>query len=322
MTELKGHLAHLAPRQREEIERRIESGTESMRRIAQDMGVAPSTISRSHMRYLTTGDLVEHLSGGHASSYDDDDMYRLECLIDQHRSATAFTLRTLMGTSAPSVSLQTIDTYRHVLGYTRRKPVIWHIDTERSAKQRDAWVLEHKHADHTKWVYMDESTLCLRDTGDYVWVKAGEAAPPQEIRHLRCHVSVWGAVWNDGAVFSLYTGHLNSASYIELLNTHLTPHKQGFHRRTILHDRASYHKSKETTAWFNEQGFDILLMPPHSPQFNAIERVWGWLKRKVRQRRPFDHVALQMAMREAWEQLPQSVIQTFINEAHENIVAH
>jgi transposase len=321
MTELKGHLAHLSPRQREEIVRRAATGEESMHHIAADMHVAPSTVSRTVERYLTTGELVEHPRGGHTAAYDDDDFYHLECLIDQHRSASASMLHALMPPSSPPVSIHTIDMYRLVLGYTRRRPQIWHIDTERTARLRAEWVAEHRDADHTKWVYMDESTLCLRDTGEWVWVKRGEETPAHEIRHLRCHVNVWGAVWDEGAVFSFYTGHLKSADYIQLLDTHLTPYTRQLHRRTLLHNGASYHKSAEAKQWFADQHLDILLMPPHSPQFNAIEGVWGWLKRKVRESSPFDHEALQTAMREAWESLPQHAVQGFIRHAHDAILS-
>jgi transposase len=187
MTDLKGHDAHLSPRQREEIVNRAASGEESARHIAADMHLAPSTVTRTIERFNATGDLVEHLSGGHAASYDDDDLYRLECLIDQHRSATASTLLQLMGTSSPPVCTHTIDAYRRALSYTHRKPAVWHIDTECTTHQRDEWVTQHKHDDHSKWVYMDESTLCLRDTGEWVWVKSGEETSVHEIRHLCCH---------------------------------------------------------------------------------------------------------------------------------------
>jgi transposase len=228
---------------------------------------------------------------------------------------------TLMPSSAPPVTVRTIEIYRHVLGYTRRKPPIWHIDTERTARLRAEWVAQYKDADHLKWVYMDESTLCLRDTGEYVWVKRGDETPPHEIRHLRCHVNVWGAVWDNGAVFDFYTGYLNSDAYINILNTHLSQHKHHFVGRTLLHDRAPSHTSGNTKSWCDEQGLDMLCLPPHSPQFNAIEGVWGWLKRKVRQQHPSDHTALQTAMREAWKALPQSVVQGFIRNAHDHIIA-
>jgi Helix-turn-helix domain len=79
MTQLPGHLAHLSPRQREEIVRRVEGGEESMRAIASAMGLNESTVSRTYKRWCESGDVVEHLAGGHTSAYDDDDLYQLPC---------------------------------------------------------------------------------------------------------------------------------------------------------------------------------------------------------------------------------------------------
>jgi transposase len=322
MTQLPGHLAHLSPRQREEIVRRVEGGEESMRAIASAMGLNESTVSRTYKRWCESGDVVEHLAGGHTSAYDDDDLYQLECLIDAHRSASADTLHALMPSSAPHVTAHTIAAYRRALGYTRRRPAVWQIDTERTAERRAAWVREHRAADHTQWVYMDESTLCLRDTGDYVWVRQGEPTPLHEIEQLRCHVNVWGAVWSQSAVFCFYTGHLDSATYIEVLKTQLLPHRRQIRRHTLVHDGATSHRAKATKEWCVQEDLDLLLLPPHSPQFNAIERVWGWLKRKVRQAEPRDHAALAVAMQKAWEALPQNDVVAFIKEAHNNLIAH
>jgi transposase len=250
MTSLSGHLAHLAPRQREEIIRRVESGQESMRKIAASMGVAPSTVSRTIHHYYETGEIVEHPSGGPHPAYDDDDLYHLDCLIDQHPSATAATLHRLMGSSAPPVDVRTIESYRHALDYTRRKPAVWVIDTERTAALRAAWVTEHKEEDHSRWVYMDESTLCLRHTGDWVWVKRGQPTPRHEIAGLKCHVNVWGAAWNDGAVFCFYTGYLNSSSYTDILDTHLSRHKRHLRHRTFISDGVGFHGTEEVQRWF------------------------------------------------------------------------
>jgi transposase len=322
MTSLAGHHAHLAPRQREEIVRRVEAGEESMRTIAAALGVSESTVSKTYKKWCETGSLVEHLTGGHSSVYDDDDFYHLDCLINQHPSATAETLHALMPSTSPTVSTHTIDMYRLVLGYTHRKPAVWEFDSERTARLRAEWLAEHRAADHTQWVYMDESTLCLRDTGEWVWVKQGEETPVHEIHHLRCHVNVWGAVWSQGSVFSFYSGHLKAVDYIDLLKTHLLPHKRQIGRRIVVHDRATTHTAKATKQWCAQQDLEILLLPPHSPQFNAIERVWGWLKREVRKIGPEDHGSLEEALRQAQHALPQDVVRSFIKEARDNIVAY
>jgi transposase len=172
MTHLTGHDAHLSPRQREQIVMLHARGDLSQRDIAARVGVDQSTVSRTLSHFAATGDLHEHLAGGRPTTYDDDDLYRLDCVISQHPNATADALLLLMGTSAPQVTSRTIANYRHVLDYTRRRPAEWEVDTARTIALRAAWLADHKEDDHLKWVYMDESTLCLRHSGDFVWVKA------------------------------------------------------------------------------------------------------------------------------------------------------
>ena len=90
---------------------------------------------------------------------------------------------------------------------------------------------------------MDESTLVLRDTGVYVWVRRGESTPEKEITSLRAAVHVWGAIWNEGAVFAQYSGHLSGEKYIEILEENLLRHRREFKGKTFLHDQASFHRS-------------------------------------------------------------------------------
>jgi hypothetical protein len=59
-------------------------------------------------------------------------------------------------------------------------------------------------------------------------------------------------------------------------------------RRCILvMDRAGWHTSRELKVPPNIR---IVLLPPHSPELNPVERLWQWLKLRVRSRkRPKRH---------------------------------
>ena len=77
-------------------------------------------------------------------TYDDDDLYRLDYIINQHSNAAADGLQQLMGSSAPQVTSRTISNYRLVLDYTRTRPAAWEVDTERTIRLRNAWLTDHK----------------------------------------------------------------------------------------------------------------------------------------------------------------------------------
>lgn len=315
------HVGHLSPRTRAQIIHMVECDHVSQRGVAAVFGVSQPAVSKLIRRYRETGDLVEHHGGGRIRSYDDLHMHYIDYLILSNPSATAWALKLLMPPGTPDVTERTIRNYRHQLGFTARSPGISVIDTEKQLRERRLFALKHRFDDMFSWVYMDESTMCLRDTGDVVWVKRGQPTPPHQIAGLRCSVHLWGAVWNEDSVFSFYTGSLTAAAYLALITPHLTPHLAVFQRKVIVHDRASWHSDRLVRPWFIANGLQLLRLPPHSPQFNAIEGCWSWIKRQVRQMGPTDHISLEHDMKHAYELLRLDTIQAQIQHSQDQLRA-
>ena len=48
----------------------------------------------------------------------------------------------------------------------------------------------------------------------------------------------------------------------------------------FVHDNAPYHKAPEVQEWLSYYGhrFHLCLLPPYSPEFNAIEPVWHYVR--------------------------------------------
>ena len=49
-------------------------------------------------------------------------------------------------------------------------------------------------------------------------------------------------------------------------------------------DNASWHKTLKVQEYCENNNITLLFLPPYSPQFNPIERIWSFLKSKIRQR--------------------------------------
>ena len=100
------------------------------------------------------------------------------------------------------------------------------------------------------------------------------------------------------------TEYFNAASYIEFLEHTLVP---SFYRRNhrvyLIQDNASYHKKSEVYEWFsaNRRRLEVYLLPPYSPQFNAVERIWHYTRMQSTHNRYFDTP----------EELCQSLFATF-----------
>ena len=47
-------------------------------------------------------------------------------------------------------------------------------------------------------------------------------------------------------------------------------------------DNAPWHKTKKVKDYCKENNITLLFLPPYSPEFNPIERVWSFAKSKVK----------------------------------------
>ena len=52
----------------------------------------------------------------------------------------------------------------------------------------------------------------------------------------------------------------------------------------ILIDNASWHKTAAVIEFCQKNNITLLFLPPYSPEYNPIERVWSFLKGKIKQR--------------------------------------
>jgi len=68
-----------------------------------------------------------------------------------------------------------------------------------------------------------------------------------------------------------------------------TFYKRG-HRVYLIQDNASYHKKPEVYEWFstNRKKLEVFLLPPYSPELNAIERLWHHTRMNSTHNRTFD----------------------------------
>ena len=53
-------------------------------------------------------------------------------------------------------------------------------------------------------------------------------------------------------------------------------------KSVFILDNASYHKSQKLKELFEKHGHVMLFLPPYSPDLNPIEKLWGNLKRQLR----------------------------------------
>jgi len=94
----------------------------------------------------------------------------------------------------------------------------------------------------------------------------------------RRHTSMIAAITNAGngrRMFSTLTdGSVTSQTFASFLET--LPCRRG---TTIILDNASIHKTREIRTTAERRGFELLYLPPYSPELNPIEYVFSVVKR-------------------------------------------
>jgi transposase InsO family protein len=202
-------------------------------------------------------------------------MERLRQLISRRAGLTSVGLQHEMASEAPHVSDRAMRRYRAALDLTPRRQRITAAPNPQHEQLRHDWAWAYRRAEVRRWLHSDESTMCVRDTGDVVWIPRGQPTPRLAVEQLRFSVNVWGAVWDEGRIFVRFEGHLSSQAFISILEEHLLPEKENIAGRPLLLDRLPAHSTATVKGWLTQHRIPSIYPPPHSPQFNAIEQCWA-----------------------------------------------
>jgi transposase len=80
-------------------------------------------------------------------------------------------------------------------------------------------------------------------------------------------------------------------TYLAFLDQVLVPafYRRG-HRIFLIQDNASYHKNRETFAWFggHRRYVEVYQLPPYWPELNATERIWNYTRKHATHNRFFE----------------------------------
>lgn len=164
----------------------------------------------------------------------------------------------------------------HELDFHLRVPQPWPERQNQEQRQQFRHELERLATDpQVELWFSDESGIEGDPRPRRRWVQPGK---PRTVPYLGDHIrqNVIGAVCpEDGGLFSLVVDGVDTDVFQFFLDemAQAVPKKE--HKRQLLIvDNASWHKSKQ----LNWHHFQPLYLPPYSPDFNPIERLWLRLK--------------------------------------------
>lgn len=289
----------------------------SLRLIASRVGCDVSTVVRTLERYRETGDVSDRPRTGRPSVMNPTSLRRLNRIIRSHPSSTSTSLVNQMTiATGRRISPRTIRRARaQTLGYHPAHEIITRTLTHSNKEARMKFASTHLNTNWHHVLFSDEKLFVLQNTGRVVWIKAGEPIPMREVGEQKASVMVWGCVWYGGkSTLHTTSKTITAQRYTDILSTHLLPIMPGGSRFRFRHDNATPHKAAHTHNWCAQFGVNVLPdWPPNSPDLNPTESIWAWMTRFVNSQAPTNRNQLKRAIRMAWQHLPQSTIQAYID---------
>ena len=226
-----------------------------------------------------------------------------------------------------TVSDQTVRNRLHEHGMRARRPAARPILIRRHRRDRLEFADEHLQWNRDQWngvLFSDETKFNIsnNDRRVRVWRRAGE-------RYADCNivehdhygggsVMVWAGICLGGRTDLVVVGggSITGQRYRdEVLQPIVLPFAGAVGEKFIfMHDNARAHVSRIAMGYLKEEGIECMGWPARSPDLNPIEHAWDILGRKIRERQPAprDVQALELALREEWENTPQEALDNLI----------
>lgn len=169
----------------------------------------------------------------------------------------------------------------HWLVTQKKTPVARERDRKDVQKKRKAFLRTQAMLDTSRLIFIDESGFRLGTPPHYGWAPRGEKSPGKSTQGAWKTMTMIGAMSltgfrgfmtvdapTDADVFRAFVEHV--------LVSHLKPGD------IVVMDNLSAHRDGEALQNIRGAGADVLFLPPYSPEFNPIEKVWAKLKAIIR----------------------------------------
>jgi transposase len=305
----------LTKAQRGQIIELALEGKKTERGIARLMGIPKTTVHDVLHQFKTEHTLDRHSGSGRPRAMDPALLKALDKILKKKPTATSQELTAaLLARTGRRVNERTVRRARRGLDYrpvhASRKPAL----NPQQAEKRLSFCRKHTRDGLKHMVFMDEMGIDLDQQKRIFWIKPGQPRPV-EYRHPRiARLNVWGAIWGTGRTALYCTNEtFNGEHYLRVLRSHLHPHLP-LPRREFIQDGVPFHWTRAVQDWCATARVNLVQdFPPASPDLNAIEYLWGWMKHKVAAAEPHDQRSLESAVRAAWANVSQNTIRSYIN---------
>ncbi|RYF30730.1 MAG: IS630 family transposase, partial [Cytophagaceae bacterium] len=268
------------------IVRMLQNG-HSYRKTAKDVGVGSATVTRIWRRFRTTGlTSLPQRNGGRKPKISQENELELRRLVESKPDATYDELTVSWNKmSGIKVSRSTVIRIVLKLNFSLKKKskVATEKLTKKNRAKRSSFLHRRKTVQAKRLVFLDEAGFqgslartharSLRGEKAYSFVSSAPAK----------NFTIAGAIRLDGPVVMRGSGQtMTTRRFLSFLKTSLLPRLRP--KDILVMDNLRAHKSKSVRRLLRAWDIKVLYLPPYSPEFNPIEQVWGWMKKRLRSR--------------------------------------
>jgi transposase len=298
----------------------------SYREIASIMGVSIGTITNIIKKYRPDS---PKSVGGCKKKLSATSVRHATRLITSGKVDTAVQVhKVLQNKTNNSISVQTV---RRALKEAGMKPAIKKKRPILSKKhQRERMDFGLAHLDWTvedwKRVIWSDETKINRFGSDgraWVWKKQGESLSARlvngTLKFGGGSLMMWGCFcWQGVGYACKIDGKMDCELYCQILEEDLQKSIEfyGIDRDKVIfqQDNDPKHTSRLAKQWFQDNGIEVMVWPPQSPDLNPIEHLWRMLKMKLAayEEAPEGILELWERVQNEWEKIDTSICQKLI----------
>ena len=134
----------------------------------------------------------------------------------------------------------------------------------------------------TVLLYEDECSMSNTATVSYQWSKKGKQPQIQCKQRKRERQTVFGSYnYGTGQITVSFADKGNGYTFKKHLKKVLVTYKEAPKIIMVL-DNVAYHHAKKISAWLEKHPkLEFLFLPPYSPDLNAVERAWWYMRKKI-----------------------------------------
>jgi len=131
-------------------------------------------------------------------------------------------------------------------------------------------------------LYEDEFSLSNTATIGYQWSAKGEQPLIQCKQRKRERVTGFGSVnYDTGQITVNFAQKGNSQTFKKHLKNVLYQYRHVSKIIMVL-DNVAYHHANRIQKWLkNHPKLELFFLPPYSPELNAVERAWWYMRKKI-----------------------------------------